>query len=81
LSGIARRRARYRGEMRPDLGVYDRVTWEFLKWVWFFRRRQRPGLLNKLADFDGDAIVLRRRRDVDRLLDTVVADEHPALTG
>jgi adenylate kinase family enzyme len=41
LSGIIRRRMRYRGQLRPDLGVYDRITWEFLRWVWSFRRRPK----------------------------------------
>lgn len=38
LSGILRRRLRYRGRLRPDVGVYDRINFEFLRWVWSFRR-------------------------------------------
>ena len=71
LGGIVRRRIRYRGRPRPDRGVYDHITWEFLRWVWSFRRRHRPVLLAKLAGFDGHTILLRRRRDVRRFLDTV----------
>jgi adenylate kinase family enzyme len=71
LSGIARRRLRYRGQPRPELGVYDRITWEFLRWVWSFRRRQRPVMLAKLQAFEGQTFLLRRRRDVRRFLDTV----------
>ncbi|HWF49980.1 MAG TPA: AAA family ATPase [Solirubrobacteraceae bacterium] len=71
LSGIVRRRMRYRGKLRPDLGVYDRITWEFLRWVWSFRRRHRPVLLAKLAGFEGHTILFRRRRDVRRFLDTI----------
>jgi adenylate kinase family enzyme len=71
LSGIFRRRMRYRGKLRPDLGVYDRITPEFLRWVWSFRRRHRPLLLAKLARFEGNTILLRRRRDVRRFLYTI----------
>jgi adenylate kinase family enzyme len=71
LSGIVCRRVRYRGQLRPDLGVYDHITWEFLRWVWSFRRRQRPVLLAKLAGFEGHTILFRRRRDVRRFLDTI----------
>jgi adenylate kinase family enzyme len=71
LSGILRRRLRYRGRLRPDLGVYDRISCEFLRWVWSFRRRHRPALLAMLDGFDGERIVLRRRRDVRNFLSTV----------
>src|SRR5579875_3123502 len=64
LSGILRRRLRYRGRLRPDLGVYDRIEWGFLRWVWLFRRHQRAKLLEMLAAFPGDKIVLGRRREV-----------------
>lgn len=68
LSGILRRRLRYRGRLCPEVGVYDRINWAFVRWVWSFRRRHRPRLLEMLADFDGRTVVLRRRREVPRLL-------------
>ena len=71
FSGILRRRLRYRGRERPDLGVYDRINWEFLCWVWSFRRRHRPALLAILDRFDGERIVLRSRRDVRCFLSTL----------
>lgn len=71
LSGILRRRLRYRGRLRPDLGVYDRIDWGFLRWIWRFRRQQRAKLLEMLAAFDGDKIILRRRREVTEWLDTI----------
>src|ERR1700733_12043500 len=63
LSGILRRRLRYRGRSYPDIGVYDQINFAFLRWVWSFRRRHRPRLLQLLASFNGEQIVLRRRRD------------------
>lgn len=68
LLGVARRRVRYRGQLRPDLGVYDRITWEFVRWVYSFRARQRPRILNLLGMFDGELFVLQSRRDVRRFL-------------
>lgn len=70
LARISRRRLRYRGQDRPELGVYVRFNYEFLKWVWMFRRRQRPMLLSKLASFEGDTVILRRG-DVSRFLNTL----------
>ena len=69
LIGVVRRRIRYRGRGRPEIGVYDRITWEFVRWVCSFRRRQRPELLARLAAFDGQTFVLRSRRDTQRFLD------------
>jgi adenylate kinase family enzyme len=67
LSGILRRRLRHRGAMRPELGVYDRINWLFLRWVWSFRRRKRPEILARLEGFDGEVIVLRSRAKGRRL--------------
>jgi adenylate kinase family enzyme len=68
LAGIAARRLRYRGRLDPERGVYDRINRPFLAWVWTFRRRQRPRLLQRLADFDGDVVVLTSRRATTRYL-------------
>jgi hypothetical protein len=52
--------------MRPDLGVYDRINWSVLSWVSSFRRRQRPRILDRLAAFQGEVVMLRNRREVVR---------------
>lgn len=44
-----------------------------VSWVWSFRRRHRPALLKLLAEFDGEPIVLRRRREVRFFLSTIAA--------
>jgi adenylate kinase family enzyme len=67
ISGVLRRRVRFRGQLRPELGVHDRVNWEFVRWIWSFRRRQRPLMLELLRDFDGEVIVVTRRRDLQDL--------------
>lgn len=43
--GVVKRRLRFRGQLRPDLGVYDRITPEFIRWIWSFRRTSRPRVL------------------------------------
>lgn len=68
LMGVVRRRLRFRGKLRPDIGVYDRVTWEFIRWIWFFRRRQRPKIRELLAAYDGTVIVVRARGDLRRIM-------------
>jgi adenylate kinase family enzyme len=42
LWGIAQRRFRYRGGQHDNSGVYDRVTWGFVKYVWGYRREMAP---------------------------------------
>lgn len=80
LIGIARRRIRYRGQLRPDLGVYDRISLEFVRWIRSFRRRQRPRILGLLRTFDGKVVLLRNRRDVRTFLATVGQSPTPRET-
>lgn len=78
LAGIIRRCLRHHGRDRPDLGVYVRINFAFLRWVWTFRRRQRPMLLSKLANFEGQSVILHRRREVRRYLERIDAERsHP----
>ncbi len=79
LSGILSRRLCYRGGLHPGIGVYDQINLGFLRWVWLFRRRQRPRLLQLLATFNGERVVLRRGRDVQRFLDAIDAPEKTAI--
>jgi adenylate kinase family enzyme len=78
LAGVVRRRIRYRGQLRPDLGVYDQISWEFLRWVWSFRHRQRPALLEALARFEGQTFMLHHRTEVRRFLAMIDAPNRPA---
>jgi adenylate kinase family enzyme len=78
LCGIVRRRLRFRGQNRPELGVHDRISWPFIAWVSRFRRRQRPRILQLLAASGRDVIVLRSRREVAALLARVAPATHPS---
>lgn len=48
---VMKRWLRYRGRRRPDMspGCPERLTWEFLKWIWTYRTRHRGKLLDRLA--------------------------------
>jgi len=54
---------------RQDIpGCDDRVQWQFLRYIWRFPRRSRPRVLDRLTDFDGRVVRLRRPREVRRFL-------------
>jgi adenylate kinase family enzyme len=74
LAGIICRYLRHHGQDRPELGVYVGINYAFLRWVWMFRRRQRPMLLSKLANFEGQSVILHRRREVRRYLERIDAE-------
>ncbi len=64
LGGVLRRRLRYRGQMRPDIGVYDRINAGFLRWIRSFRRAARPRILELLGECSCRVVVLRSRGQV-----------------
>ena len=65
---VLTRRLRYRSRSRPDMGpgCEERLSWEFLRWVWEYPSSRRPGVLRKLEEYaPGRRIVrLRSRREV-----------------
>jgi len=72
---VLARAVRYRGRSRPDMapGCPERMTWDFLRWVWAYPRRSRPGVLRRLAALDGGqtVIVLRSGAQVERFVATL----------
>ena len=65
LAGALGRWLCWRGKTsRPDLaaGCPERLDPEFLRWVLGYRRRKRPRVLERLARFDGDVVILTSRR-------------------
>lgn len=69
LWGIARRRWRYRGGQHRD-GVFDRITWSFLRYVVGYRRNCAPAMRRCIAEHGRQTtlIELTSRRQVRRLL-------------
>jgi adenylate kinase family enzyme len=70
---VVLRSLRYRGRTRPDMaeGCDERMTWEFVRWVWDYPRTRRPGVLKRLGGLrEGQRVFrLRSRREVRRFLE------------
>lgn len=65
-AGVLRRRLRYRGLIDPEPGILDRISVEFLRWIWRFPRDSRPRIEELLERHAATTrvVVLRSRRDV-----------------
>jgi adenylate kinase family enzyme len=75
VARVLRRWMRYAGRPRPDMapGCPERLSWEFLRWIWEYPRLRRPGILERLARLAPGqrVIVLRSPRDVRRFVDAL----------
>lgn len=77
LWSVLRRRLRFRGRSRPDLGVYDRINWQFVRFVWSFRRTRRPHILALITEHKLPTAVLVRlgsRRDANEFARNAATD-------
>jgi adenylate kinase family enzyme len=56
------------GNVRPDLapGCPEEFDWEFLKWVWHFRKNERPQIVERIEHYfqHGDLIQLHGPKEV-----------------
>jgi adenylate kinase family enzyme len=72
LWNIVKRRLRYAGRSRPDMGAgcEERLTWAFVRWVWDYPATRRPGILRTLARYAPGRRVVRLRsgREIDEFL-------------
>jgi adenylate kinase family enzyme len=73
LWGICQRRWKYGGGQHTAVGIYDRVTWQFIVYVVNYRRKMSPRIRRLIADHARQARVhiAKSRRALDRLLDTI----------
>ena len=65
-------RRRTHDDMTP--GCPERVTWEFLRWVWDYPTLHRPGILSRLKAFEsegGRVVILRSDRETRELLSAI----------
>jgi adenylate kinase family enzyme len=70
LWGILQRRLRYGGGQHQQIGVYDRVTWNFIRYILGYRKNMAPRVRLLIADHAAGAqiTVLRSRAAVRRYL-------------
>lgn len=73
LRGAITRRIRYRNQTRPDMseGCQERLTWQFLKWIWDYPKTKRPGIEGMLAEAGAlgkRVVVLRNYGEVTEFL-------------
>ena len=70
LRGIFQRRLGHGGGQHPATGVYDRITWGFIRYVVGYRRKMAPRVRALIADHAGNAqvTVLRSRSAVRRYM-------------
>jgi adenylate kinase family enzyme len=70
---VLMRRMHHRGSARPDMtpGCNEKLSLDFLWWIWTYRTRRRPAVLARLEALRADqtAVVLRTDADVERFLD------------
>jgi adenylate kinase family enzyme len=75
LWGILQRRFRHAGGQHAALGVYNRITWQFLRYVLGYRRSMRLRVQRLLAEHarHADLVALGSRRAIRSYLATVKA--------
>ena len=76
LVGIVRRRWKYRGGQHAQEGVYDRLTWNFIRYIWGYRKTMRPRVRHLLTEHGRNArlIALTSRRQADRFVAQLAAE-------
>jgi adenylate kinase family enzyme len=71
LLRVLRRRLHYRGRLRPDIGVYDRINVEFLRWILSFRRAARPRVVELLRASPCQVVVVRSHAEARAFLESL----------
>ncbi|MFI2859022.1 AAA family ATPase [Paenibacillus sp. JSM ZJ436] len=68
---VIKRRLIYHGKTRPDLNedCPESLDFEFIKWVWNFKKTKIPGIMEKLMKYqDKKIIVLKSPKNVEKLI-------------
>jgi hypothetical protein len=70
LAGVFQRRLRYHGGQHAEDGVYDRISWSFVRYIWGYRRTMRPRVHRLLAEHGAHAelITVTTRRQAAALV-------------
>ncbi len=65
------------GKNRPDMGpeCYDHLSWEFLHYIYNYRRTRRPGILQKLAKVADHkkVLIFEQEKEIDQFLEELRA--------
>ena len=79
LWGIAQRRRRYRGGQHQTDGVYDRITWNFVRYILGYRHVMRPRVRNLIREHGPHVrlISLTSRRQANQLVDRLRRQAQP----
>jgi len=83
LWGIAQRRLRHGGGQHRAIGVYDRITWNFIRYILGYRKKMAPRVRALITSHAGHAqvTVLRSRAAVRRYLADPAAVALPPTEG
>ena len=77
LWSIVARYFRYRHQSRPAMteGNRERLSFDFLRWIWSYRKESRPTILEELGRLSEskNVVILASRRAIRRYLETVSA--------
>lgn len=75
LWGLAQRRLRYGGGQNDSTGVYDRISWNFVRYVWGYRKTMAPRVRDLISEHATEATVhvVTSRRQARALLDRIGA--------
>ena len=70
LWGVAQRRLRHGGGQQQAIGVYDRITWDFIRYILGYRKKMAPRVRALIASHAGHAqvTILRSRAAIRRYL-------------
>ena len=70
LVAVFKRRWMYRGKTRPDMaeGCPEKVDWEFVKFIWTYPKKKRPGVLQMLERTDAEVLILKSPGEVENWL-------------
>lgn len=75
LVRAVKRRIVHHRRSRPDMtaGCEERLTWQFIRWIWEYPAKRRPGVLAKLAALRPGqrAVVLRSTAEIEAFLRTL----------
>ena len=64
---------RHRGRSRPDMaaGCIERLDMQFVRWIWTYPQRQRPGVLAKVAAAGKPLAILRTSAEMDAFVSSL----------